>query len=329
MAIDWRGGGIFLVTGALLGAAGALALVGRDQGPAAPQAAATAPGMTQVAMGAGPRADCSFAPVVPAANREDGLLPLDKDLQGRTAAAVSTLILTGKEYAAAGKRRDAETAFLMACRSAELVKDDTVALADAHYQLARHYAQVAATPDVAKREEMVQRAKSLYASSLQAFRAAKGEDHEKTRFARQGLQALEQAVAAPALAAAEDAARAAKESLRATELARAPAAPAAPKAFPVAKAEPSPKVEPAAKEEPAVKVETAAKVEPAPRPERVARPDPDGAVEVTRVEPVPQPRRVRRAEPPEPPAEEAVLREPEPSAEVFSEPPATASGSAQ
>lgn len=336
MAINWRVGGIF-VTGVLLGAAGAVALVdaGRDDGAATPQAAAAPAGVTQVAMASAPRVDCSFAPIVPAANREDGLLPLDRELQGRTAASVSTLILTGKEFAAAGKRRDAETAFLMACRSAEAVKDDAVPLADAHYQLARHYAQVAATPDVARREEMVQRAKTLYASSLQAFRAAKGEDHEKTRFARQGLETLEQAVAAPAPEPAMDAILTAKESLRAAELAKVAGAPPAPKAVPVAKAapavkaEPAVKVEPVAKEEPVVKVEAAAKAEPAPRPQPVARPDPDGAVEVTRVEPVPQPRRVRRAEPVEPPAEEAAPRDPAPAVEVISEPPATASGSAQ
>jgi uncharacterized protein YecT (DUF1311 family) len=207
MATNWRRGGLF-AAGLAAGLVAALAIVGAtrdrvgdDEGP---RTAAEAPAAaTTVALA--PEVNCRFSPIVPAAGREDGLLPLDKDLQGRTASAVNTLILSGKEAAAAGKPRDAETAFLMACRSAEdLAAKDTVPLADAHYQLGRHYAQVAAAPDVAKREEMLKRAHSLYASSLALYRKHKGPNHERTKFAQQGLEQLQQLAGGtlPALASA-------------------------------------------------------------------------------------------------------------------------------
>lgn len=196
------------VAGLLLGVVGAAALfnAGRDSDDGPAERAATAPQSSVMGAAAAPAVRCSFGQIVSAAGREDGLLPLDKDLQGRSASAVTTLLTTGKEAAAAGKQRDAETAFLMACRSAETLKNDAIPLADAHYQLGRHYAQVAASPNAANRDEMLKRAQALYGSALQAYTTHRGADHERTRFAREGLQSLQQmaggALPAPAVAAA-------------------------------------------------------------------------------------------------------------------------------
>ena len=201
MAKTWRRGGVF-AAGLALGLVAALAVVGitrdrvEDQSAAAPQAP------VETILAEASEANCRFAPIVPAASREDGLLPLDKDLQGRTASAVNTLILSGKEAAASGKPRDAEVAFLMACRSAETIEGDPLPLADAHYQLGRHYAQVALAPDVPKRDTMIERAQALYASSLAAYRKHKGPEHERTKFAQQGLERLEQLAGRDATAVA-------------------------------------------------------------------------------------------------------------------------------
>lgn len=190
------------MVGLLLGAVGAAVLVGQGRDGGKP-AAATAPGGTQLAaLTAGaPKIDCSFAPMVAKAGRDDGTLPLDKDLQAASSGTVSALILSGKEAAAAGKARDAEVAFLMACRSAEGLKSDAVPLADAQYQLARHYAQLAAAPGAARRDELLRRAEGLYAASVQAYRQHRGEDHEKTRFAMDGLAKLQALKAGPPAAA--------------------------------------------------------------------------------------------------------------------------------
>jgi hypothetical protein len=206
MAINWARGGLFaggILVGAVL--AGALFTQGRDERgdtAAAPPAAA----LQQTAVvNNSRRIDCSFAPIVTPAGKEDGLLPLDKDLQGNSPSAVATLILSGKEAAAAGRPRDAETAFLMACRSGEEVKNDPIPLADAQYQLGRHYAQVAAPPDAPKRQELLKRAEALYASSLQVYLKHRGASHEKTRFAQEGLDALQRLTAPAPIVAAPNA----------------------------------------------------------------------------------------------------------------------------
>lgn len=272
MAINWRGGGVFAV-GLLLGAVGAAVLVGQGRDGNEPAAAASGgPPLAALTAGA-PKIDCSFAPMVAKAGREDGTLPLDKDLQAASSGTVSALILSGKEAAAAGKARDAEVAFLMACRSAEGLRSDAVPLADAQYQLARHYAQLAAVPGAARRDELLRRAEGLYAASVQAYRQHRGEDHEKTRFAMDGLAKLQAlkagppAAAQPAVAAAS--APAAADATRISGANPQPPAPAAAAPAPVpaqaaTPAAPSPKAKPVQEARstpvppPAVKAETPA-----------------------------------------------------------------------
>jgi outer membrane biosynthesis protein TonB len=334
MAMNWRSGGLGLVTGVLLGAAGAVALVGQVRDTDPPAAAAPGGGTVQQTAATTPVApavSCSFAPVVAVSGREDGMLPLDKDLQGTTSSAVNTLLLTGKEAAAAGKMRDAETAFLMACRSAETLKRDPIPLADAHYQLARHYAQAASMANASRREELQSRAERLYASSLQAYRTHRGPDHEKTRFAQQGLDALKQqagltAAAAPAPAPDLAAGTAAAENTRMAGAASAPAP------------EPAPKVT-AKPAEPTTPPPVAVAPQPAPKPQQkaVAKREPkvEAKSEAPRATPAPVERPVRTARPapvpvaPEP-APEIIAPAPRETGEteILGGPPATAAGDA-
>lgn len=283
----------------LLGAAGAAAMFfmrpGDAPGPAvsqsAPQAEATK--VAGAAPAALPQADCSFAPIVASAGGDDGQVTLKESAADQSSSAVSALLVKGKEAAAAGNRRDAEAQFLMACRTAEGLAKDPVPLADAMYQLGRHYAQLAAAPDAAKRPELLRRAEALYATSLQSYLTHRGESHEKTRFAQEGLAAVQKLAGttgkAPVVVAK-------KEEKKAPE----PAKPVVVTAPPVVAQAPAPA--PAA----------APKVAVAPPPVAVAPPPP-----VVAAAPAPKPaaKPVAPAAPPEPKVA-AVEPKPEPTVQA-------------
>jgi hypothetical protein len=136
--------------------------------------------------------NCEMAPVLPSAGTGDGHAVLQANPAAATAAQVGSLILDGKEASASGHQRDAEIDFLNACRHAAALPDsDGIPLADAMYQLGRHYANVAAF-DVPNSTDLFQRAERLYSVSLEAYRARYGEGHEKTKFAQQGLATVQQ-----------------------------------------------------------------------------------------------------------------------------------------
>lgn len=140
---------------------------------------------------------CAYAPAVRKAASDDGQETLQSHPAGATPSEVAAMLLTGKEAVASGRQRDAEIDFLNACRNAEVVPvTDGVSLADAMYQLARLYGNLvlAGAPD---RPELRRRAEELYTASLQEYRSHYGERHEKTRFAREGLAAVEQAGSTP------------------------------------------------------------------------------------------------------------------------------------
>ena len=153
---------------------------------AAPQSAAPAPMQ---------RAACPLQPAAAvAAGRKDGQFALQGDLSSMTAGNIASFIVLGKEAAAAGRSRDAEVAFLMACRVADrLLGGDSVESANAKYQLGWLYARLALEGGAgAKRVELRSRAERLYADSLRTYQARYGQAHEKTRFAAEGLAALQQ-----------------------------------------------------------------------------------------------------------------------------------------
>lgn len=189
MAFEWQKRTL-IVAGLLLGTGLCAWAVVAPRHPAAAQlAAASVPVAASQASGS---LRCDLSPIVGRARSDDGQLALQAHPTGATAAEVAAQLLAGKEAVASGHQRDAEAAFLNACHSAEAVPGhDAVLVADADYQLARLYANLAITggPHAG---EMRQRAEQLYGASLQAYRTRYGAAHEKTRFAAQGLASLEQ-----------------------------------------------------------------------------------------------------------------------------------------
>jgi hypothetical protein len=141
------------------------------------------------------RAPCPLQPGVTVAGRKDGQFVLQTDLSGMNANTIASFIVVGQEAAASGRPRDAEVAFLMACRVADrLVGMDAVESANAKYQLGWLYARLAMEGGAggASHTELRRRAQRLYAESLRTYQARYGPAHEKTRFAAEGLAALGQ-----------------------------------------------------------------------------------------------------------------------------------------
>lgn len=265
--------GVGLLVGVAAGAMGMLSLRGGD-GPYASMPASTrsaGAGASSTAFLAAVAGNCELSPLLPTAGDGDGRERLQDKPDAATPDEVATLILSGKEAAASGRQRDAEVAFLNACRNAAaLPQGDVAPLADAMYQLARHYANAAAF-GAPKSKELFQRSERLYSASLEGFRAGYGEEHEKTRFAREGLVTVQHATGGKAPAAIAKAAPqpAPAPVADATPAAAAPAEPAA--ATPAVAATPAPA--PAAKA-PAPAPAPAAKA-PAPAPAATAAAEPD------------------------------------------------------
>ncbi|MEO5658755.1 MAG: hypothetical protein ABIQ90_03010 [Polaromonas sp.] len=141
-------------------------------------------------------AACPSLPAVASAGERDGKFPLQADVSGLIAADIASFIVIGKEATSEGRPRDAEVAFLMACRVADKLKGDgSVESADARYELGSHYAKVAldgGSAAAANSAELLRRAEFLYADGSQAYLATYGQAHEKTRFAAAGLAAVRQ-----------------------------------------------------------------------------------------------------------------------------------------
>ncbi|HQS33013.1 hypothetical protein [Polaromonas sp.] len=158
---------------------------------------ATPPAM--VALASGQPAPCPSEPVAVAANEKDGRFPLQANVEGLMAADITSFIAIGQESAAAGRPRDAEAAFLMACRVADKVAGaGSVESADAKYQLGAHYARLAfkgGAAASADRAELLRRAERLHADSSQVYLAGYGQAHEKSQAAIKGLAEVRQALA--------------------------------------------------------------------------------------------------------------------------------------
>lgn len=246
---------LLLLCGLILGiVAGAAIILFLDLAPGEPQAAAPA---EPAAEASGPAADAapsaarqmgaSAAPPVQAANavacpvrpllapagERDGQLLPPAEVTGKTIEEATRLLQTGKEAEAGGLLRDAEVAYLTACRIADARKGSGSAEAGtARAQLARHYAAVAASPGPAPasdRDALRQRAQAYYASALESLRATLGPAHETTRTAADGLAAL-QAPPAPAPQQPPTAAASAPAPQAAAQPAETVAAPSPPPA---------------------------------------------------------------------------------------------------
>lgn len=270
-------GGVLL--GVLAGAAGMMSLRGGD-GPytSSPPSTRAMGAPASTAFVTAVAGNCDMAPILPNGGDGDGRESLQARPDGGGAGEVASLILSGKEAAAAGRQRDAEIDFLNACRSAAALQDgDPIPLADAMYQLARHYATVAAL-GAAKGKDLFQRAERLYSASLEAYRARYGEGHEKTRFAQEGLITVQQATGGKAPAV----------------IAKAAPAPAAPP--PAVAPEPAASSAMAAASAPAATT-AAASPAPAPAPAAVAKAAPAPAAKTPEAKPAPEPKAAREPAP--------------------------------
>lgn len=231
MAMGWRV--TFFGAGLLLGVVSTAALFGLDPTlkPAEQARRASAPAAA-VPLAAMSQSDCSFAPVVGASSKADGSVTLQPTGPNASSMEAQDLLKAGKEAAAAGQARDAELSFLMACRAAKGSTDPNgLPLADAQYQLARHYADLAAVPNVQHRDELLKRAQALFGASFASYQQRYGAGSERTRFAQEGLASVQQSLGtqvAGGPAAAAAAAPAASEAVAPPEspVAAAPMVPA-------------------------------------------------------------------------------------------------------
>ena len=186
---------------AAVAAVGMWMLPGSDSSPVPgkPKTSVAVAPPLPAALASGQLATCPTEPAAAPANEKDGQFPLQAGVEGLIAADITSFIVIGNEAAAAGRPRDAEAAFLMACRVADkLGGAGSVESADAKYQLGSHYARLALGGGVAggaDRIELLRRAEPLYLDSLQTSIVHHGEAHEKSRLAAQGLAAVRQTLA--------------------------------------------------------------------------------------------------------------------------------------
>lgn len=157
--------------------------------PGKPNTDRSAPQTT--ALTSGQIAACPLQAITAVADKTDGLFPLQAGVAGLVAADIASFIVIGKEAAAAGRTRDAEVAFLMACQVADKLKGiDSVESAQARYELGSHYGWLAddGSPATApNRHQLRSRAERLYADSLHLYHFTYGQAREKSAFASQEL----------------------------------------------------------------------------------------------------------------------------------------------
>ncbi|HVZ43385.1 MAG TPA: hypothetical protein VHA82_06200 [Ramlibacter sp.] len=159
---------------------------------ASPAAAPVAPAAQQAAAAQA----CEFDPILVAASQVDGKFPAPMDLRGADALDVPAYLAVGADAAAQKRPRDAETAFITACRvAAQVARADPVRLADAQYQLAHLYLQ-SLPGDGKLREAVAKRAHSLFSESVTTYGMKFGLDAERTRLAAAGLALAQQSDAA-------------------------------------------------------------------------------------------------------------------------------------
>jgi len=281
--------GLGLLLGALAVAGGWL-LLAPGSAPSVFKPRTGLPALQAVGLAAPEQAQlgaCPAQPSVPTAGDKDGRFPLQNDVSGLIAADIGTFIVLGKESAAAGRPRDAEVAFLMSCRLADKLQGaDSIGAADARYQLGAHYARLALETQPAgqagasdRRAHWLAQARQLYADSLRIYVTSYGQEHEKSRFAAQGLASVEQA-----LAQADSARRGATPE-------PAAASPAAPPPAAVPPAPPKAAAPPRAVEPARPAHESASR----PRPSAAAPRPPAPAAELARAAPAAAPRNARAA----------------------------------
>ena len=201
MSSEWNQVGFF-AAGLAIGAAAAAMIVLGPYSPvrAKPEIRTAAPQTPPAAFRA---PECPAAPIAAVAGTHDGRYRMPADLSGYAATDPQMFVSIGNEAAAAGRAHDAEIAYLMACRVADRFRGTAAAVAEARYELARYYGNLAnaSAATATDRSELLQRAEAMYSASLQIWHASPGGDPVKSRYAEQGLAGVRQMAAAQAVVA--------------------------------------------------------------------------------------------------------------------------------
>ncbi|WP_299759339.1 hypothetical protein [Ramlibacter sp.] len=158
--------------------------------PAQEPAPAATPAVTSVADGG-----CPAQPMLPRTGPRDGQFSLQAALATNPAAEPSAFLTVAGEMAADGRARDAEVAYLVACRVAVQASGaPSTPVADVKTQLGQHYSAVAGQPAARElRPQVLERAQALLDDSVRAYAALLGKNASKTRIAGERLAAVMQA----------------------------------------------------------------------------------------------------------------------------------------
>lgn len=157
-------------------------------------APAVAPAASAAVVAAVADGGCPAEPLLPRTGPRDGQFSLQAALGANPAADPSAFLTVAGEMAADGRARDAEVAYLVACRvAAQASGAPSTPVADVKTQLGQHYTAVAAQPVARElRPQVLQRAQTLLEDSVRTYTASLGKDASKTRMAGERLAAVAQ-----------------------------------------------------------------------------------------------------------------------------------------
>lgn len=133
---------------------------------------------------------CAFSPILRRSSQDDGRYSLAAAL-GQPHESANPFAVVAREAAGHGHARDAEVAFIVACRVQSRIPGSPAAVADVESELARHYESVAQQQGSADaRAEILLRATHLLADSAQIYAGVLGAAAPETRDAQQQLARL-------------------------------------------------------------------------------------------------------------------------------------------
>lgn len=159
-----------------------------EQPFAATHVAAAPPAAAEASPAGSCPADAAAAP----AGEGDGQFQLARALAMQPLPEASAFVSVAREALQQGRSRDAEVAFIAACHTAERASGaQSTPVADAKSQLGQHYAALARrSQDDAARDQLLQRASTLFSEGARAYATALGRNASKTRLAEQRLASL-------------------------------------------------------------------------------------------------------------------------------------------
>jgi hypothetical protein len=129
---------------------------------------------------------------VPQGNASDGQFMIDAALATSGDARSSAFVAVAREAASEGRPRDAEVAYIVACRlEARASSSPSVPVANIMNLLGQHYVSAAAvTSTDESRRELLARGRELLDASVQGYNAVLGAGAARTQQASQQLAAI-------------------------------------------------------------------------------------------------------------------------------------------